>query len=70
MAGWLSGSSMVFINIVNLHWTQLVLGWATIREMESRSHNIGISPTMLTQPGLSKWLDYQLVGEQAHYAMH
>jgi len=32
---WHSGSTLVWINKINLHWAQLVLGWVTVSGMNS-----------------------------------
>ena len=38
----ISGSLLVLINIVNLHWAWLVLGWVIVHGSESYLHHLGI----------------------------
>jgi len=54
VAVWHSGSTLVFINEVNLHWARLVLGWVTGSELNSRCQtfiSVYNQPPRSTQPG-------------------
>jgi len=51
---WCSGSALVLISDVNLHWAQLVLGWVTVSRFNSQCGTVNLVCNQLprsTQPG-------------------
>jgi len=58
VAVWCSGSSLVTINVVNLHQARLVLGW-----VRTRSHPLGFNQLPRpTQPGHPSGVDKMSTG--------